>query len=233
MIKVGSYHYENEEELLTRFKETLKPKYGVKHSNFSDYTFEDEEEYNTIMPWLKQNDYIIEEFPNVIRQQPDLKRFGYDMIRAEILKDQLSTSVAWKDRREFIDSLHIRKANDFPAFIIEPELQEIIVEVANGRGELHTQSLEDQLATLNNCVEYFLKQNGKFQDVNSIVFFDFFGQEEVKKFRRDTQIFRHATTETLKERNSWSREKKVFYCRLGILIVTNIYKRSTLSFLFA
>ena len=68
-----------------------------------------------------------------------------------------------------------------------------------------------------------LQQNRKFKDVSASVFYDFIDSKDIKKYRKDTHIFRHSSTETLKEKNKWSSEKKQFYIRLGIIIITTIY----------
>lgn len=223
MIKVGPYQYEDEDKLISQFKETLKPKYYGDKSKFNDFTVQDEKEYKTLLIWLGENSYIIEEFPNVILQKLSLKAFAYDQIRSKILKDNPSNKVTWQDRRELIDSLHLRKTEDFPIFSLEDNFEEKINDIANRRGPLQTQTHEDQLATLNNCIEYLLKKNGKYAELHSSIFYNYIDEQKVKQYRKDTQIFRHSSENSLKERKAWSEKKKSFYIRLGILIVNNIY----------
>lgn len=98
-----------------------------------------------------------------------------------------------------------------------------IDKIANSRGGLEDQTIDDQLATLNNCIEYLLKEEGKFKDVPESVFFGFLNNKDVMKYRKDTHIFRHASTETLDEKVKWSNDKKQFYIRLGIILITEIY----------
>lgn len=226
MVSLGNYNYENDDSIINSFKEILKPKYsGEKSDKFSDYTVFDFEEHQIIMPWLKENDYYIEEFPNAIQNQVGLKTLGYDMIRSRIQKEIVNSTepVRWEDRRQLIDSLTIKKRNDFPAFNLQTEIKEIIREVSIGKGELHTLELDEQLALLNNTIEYLLKEKSGYKPILKGVFYGFIGEEEVKKFRNDTQIFRHGSSQAIAERKTWSNSQKKFYARLGIIIITNIY----------
>lgn len=226
MISLGNYNYEDDDTIINSFKEILKPKYsGEKSDKFSDYTVHDFEEYKTIMPWLKENDYYIEEYPNAIQNQVGLKTLGYDMIRSTIQQEigNSTDSVRWDDRRRLIDSLTIKKRNDFPAFNLQTKVKEIIREVSIGKDELHTLELDQQLALLNNTIEYLLKEKSGYKSIQKEVFYGFMGEEEVKKFRNDTHIFRHGSSESILERKRWSENNKVFYVRLGIIIITNIY----------
>ncbi|MGC9651008.1 hypothetical protein ACO2FA_13090 [Staphylococcus warneri] len=98
-----------------------------------------------------------------------------------------------------------------------------INKIANGRGGLEHQTVDDQLGTLNNCIEYLLKKGGKFKDVSESVFYEFLNNTDIMKYRKDTHIFRHASTEALEEKSKWSNAKKQFYIRLGVIMVTAIY----------
>lgn len=225
MIQIGNYTYKTEEELINKFKETLEPKFGVETSaKFSDYTEDDFEQYNHIMQWFKNNDYFIEEFPNVIQSQLELKTCGYDMIRSRIMeRENIVGSVSWEERRQLINSLTIKRRKDFPAFNISTELNGILRDISTNKGELHYLPLEQQLALLNNTIEYLLKKDNGFESVSSEVFYGYINNDEIKQFRNDTQIFRHGSERSLQERKIWTQQKKEFYVRLGIMLITNIY----------
>lgn len=68
-----------------------------------------------------------------------------------------------------------------------------------------------------------LKKEDTFKDISTSVFYDFFDNKDIMKFRKDTHIFRHASNEALDEKSKWSSDKKQFYIRLGIIMVTAIY----------
>lgn len=120
--------------------------------------------------------------------------------------------------------MEIIKKNSDTFFEVEEDLNTTINKIANSRGGLEDQTIDDQLATLNNCIEYLLKEEGKFKDVPESVFYVFLNNKDVMKYRKDTHIFRHASTETLDEKMRWSNDKKQFYIRLGIIMITAIYK---------
>lgn len=225
MIKTGIFEYEDVDELLNSFKQTLKPKANNKKSNFNDFTVNDVREYTEILQWLKKNGYFIVQFPNTIQKQSNIKDFAYYEIRDFIRKNKGYKSddkIPWSDRRELIEKMVIKKRTN-KEFEIDEDLNQTINKIANNRGGLDNQTIDDKLGTLNNCIEYLLKKEGKFIEVPNELFYGFVGNKDIKKFREDTQIFRHTTDRTFKERELWSENKKLFYIRLGIMLVIEIY----------
>lgn len=227
MIKIGEYQYNDFGDLVESFKKTLEPKFEkTNRFKFTDLTIEDEKEYKVILKWLLNNGYYIKQFPNVVKKQTPLNRFAYDEIKAKIRVDKSyhpHDSIPWADRRELINELEIVKKNSDVFFEVEKDLNNTINKIANGRGGLEHQTVDDQIVTLNNCMEYLLKEDGKFKDVSETVFYGYFDTKDIMKYRKDTHIFRHASSEALEEKNKWSKEKKQFYIRLGIIMVTAIY----------
>ncbi|MEW8965695.1 hypothetical protein ABGA96_11050, partial [Staphylococcus arlettae] len=227
MINIEQYQYNDIDDLIESFKKTLEPKFEkANRFRYSDFTIADEKEYKVILKWLLSNGYYIKQFPNVVNKQTPLNRFAYDEIKAKIRankKYNTDDSIPWADRRELINELEIVKKTNDNFFEVKKDLNITINEIANGRGGLEHQTIDDQLATLNNCIEYLLKEEGKFNDVSASVFYGFINNEDIIKYRKDTHIFRHSSTETLKEKRKWSKEKKQFYIRLGIIIITAIY----------
>ncbi|WP_426366706.1 hypothetical protein [Mammaliicoccus lentus] len=227
MINIEEYQYNDFYDLEENFKKTLEPKFGNKNRlMYTDMTVDDEKEYKEILKWLLNNDYYIKQFPNVIKKQTSLKRFACDEIKAKIRKNKnysSEDSIPWVDRRELIKELEIIKKNSDTFFEVEEDLNTTINKIANGRGGLEHQTIDDQLGTLNNCIEYLLKEEGKFKNISASVFYGFFDNNDIMKYRKDTHIFRHASNEALEEKSKWSNEKKQFYIRLGIIIITAIY----------
>ncbi len=228
MISLPSYKYEDIETLFASFQETLKPKKNGAE-RFSDLTTEDEKEYTEIIRWMKDKGYYIKQFPNMIQKQQNFKSFAYDEIRSYIRVNkgyEASDSIPWAERRELITDLKLCNRSDYSSFNVNKDLAHIIKNISNGRGYLDTQTIDDQLATLCNCIEYFLKEKNKFKEVSPELFYGFLDNNDLKKFRQDTQIFRHATKDTLEERRFWNDNKKKFYIRLGINMVTEIHQKS-------
>lgn len=227
MIKIGEYQYNDFNDLEENFKRTLEPKFDIKNRlMYTDMTIDDNKEYEQILKWLLNNGYYIKQFPNVIQKQMSLKRFAYDEIKEKIRKNEgysFEDSIPWFERRKLINELEIIKKSNDTFFEVEEDLNTTIIKIANGRGGLEHQTVDDQLGTLNNCIEYLLKKGGKFKDVSESVFYEFLNNTDIMKYRKDTHIFRHASTETLEEKSKWSNAKKQFYIRLGVIMVTAIY----------
>ncbi|HCV4349807.1 TPA: hypothetical protein OWB32_002756 [Staphylococcus aureus] len=227
MINIDGYQYSDLADLIESLKKTLEPKFEKSNRfKYTDFTISDEKEYKVILKWLLSNGYYIKQFPNVVKKQTPLERFAYDEIKAKIraIKSYNSgDSIPWADRRALINELDIIKESGDTFFEVEKDLNNTINEIANGRGGLEHQTVDDQLGTLNNCIEYLLKEEGKFKDVPESVFYDFLNNKDIMKYRKDTHIFRHASTEALEEKNKWSNDKKQFYIRLGVIMITAIY----------
>jgi hypothetical protein len=134
-----------------------------------------------------------------------------------------SDAVTWQERRELVDELQIVKRYDSPVYRLSSEIEGIIKDISTDKGQFHTANYDRQLELLNNAIENLLNKNGKYIEISPETFYDFFTNNDIKKFRNDTQVFRHAKESTLQERKSWSEKKKKFYVRLGISIVSQIF----------
>lgn len=227
MIKIEQYEYNDFDDLIESFKKTLEPKFEkANRFRYSDFTIADEKEYKAILKWLLSNGYYIKQFPNVVNKQTPLNRFAYDEIKVKIRANKRynpDDSIPWADRRELINELEIIKKNSDTFFEVEEDLNTTINKIANGRGGLEHQTVDDQLGTLNNCIEYLLKKEGKFKEISPNLFYGFIDNTDVMQYRKDTHIFRHASNESLDEKSKWSNDKKRFYIRLGIILITAIY----------
>ncbi|WP_445816055.1 hypothetical protein [Staphylococcus aureus] len=218
MINAGEYQYKDLKELQGSFKKTLM-------YNDKDIASDNNKEYKEILKWLFENNYYIEQLPNVVKQQIPLEK----VVRCE-LKEKIrinnnydyGETIEFYEIMELVSELKITKENH-ASFKIDEDLNDIIEEIANYRGILENQTIEDQLATLNNCIEYFLNTGKKYDDVPENLYYGFFENDDLKRYRKDTQIFRHGSKKSLNERKEWSKEKKEFYVRLGIIMVKEIH----------
>lgn len=228
MINISNYKYKDIGAIISRFKSLLEPKGG---NHFKDYSELDQSEFELLIDWLSNHDYYIEEFPNVIKNKASLNDFGSNMIKERIRQESGENgSISWASRRELISKLHIYPSNVLPAFEISDDLNYQIKSIATSDSNFYEMSLDEQLMNLCNFVENQLFEDGKYKSVNTTDYYDFFDDTTIKKYRNDTQAFRHAKGSTLEERRSWSESKKLFYIRLGILIVTNFEPESNLPF---
>ena len=217
MINIGHYYYQDELDLISNFKKLLKPNY-----NGPEFSLEDIDEYNLLIEWLKKHNFIIIEFPNVINHQIPLVEFGYNQIREFIQKrDNNFGAVSWASRRELIDSLTIINKNNHYYFA-DNQINEILKNMTGIENYLYAMTYDEQLSFFNNAIEYLLKKSNGYVSIDSSIFYDFLGNESIIKFRKDTQVFRHYSESSIKEREQWDDEKKRYYCMLGLLILNQV-----------
>lgn len=74
-----------------------------------------------------------------------------------------------------------------------------------------------------NLIENFIKVNDSFVELNyTKVCFDYINNDNVRDYRKRIQCFRHASEKSLKERNSFTNEQKMFLVDYGILALKSI-----------
>lgn len=78
---------------------------------------------------------------------------------------------------------------------------------------------DEQLSLLNNAIENILKENKKFKSININKFCEIIDESTIKKFRVKTQCFRHASNESLLEREKFSLQQKLFLINFGLSII--------------
>ena len=76
---------------------------------------------------------------------------------------------------------------------------------------------------LKNLIESLLKKNGKFLSLDySTICFDYIDDNMIADYRKKLHCFRHATTEAITERNSYSEQQKNFLVDYGLIIIKAI-----------
>lgn len=219
MITIGNANYYDDLEVIEYFKDLLKPRNNVSISESNQYA--------NIINWLNKNKYVIKEFPQAIHLKFSLEKFGTDIIRNHILKQNPGMrSVPWQDRRNLIDSLTIQKEISDPTFELPETLENIMRDISFSTSPFNTHSMEFQLHLLNNCIEFLLKKDDKYKKIDSSIFYGFFTESDVKKFRKETQIYRHHSEDISEERQIWTDQKKSTYIRIGIIMISEIYRDS-------
>ena len=88
-------------------------------------------------------------------------------------------------------------------------------------------AVDEKLQNLNNLIENLLKPDSKKKYLSfdyDDVFFGFISEEDVKRYRKRTHPFRHATQDTLQERAGITEEEKILLTDMGVFTVIHIYK---------
>ena len=84
---------------------------------------------------------------------------------------------------------------------------------------------DEKIKELGNLIEYMLKGKNGFASVDYSFSSNLIDEDSVIKFRKKIQCFRHSSKESIKERNSFSKEQKSFLIEYGILLNVYIYNQ--------
>lgn len=107
---------------------------------------------------------------------------------------------------------------------IDEELNEKIKMISTRNARFEQMTIDERLKEISNLIEYLLKENGKFKEIN---FEDnslsYLNKELVRKYRKTTQCFRHSSKESIIERESFNIQQKKFMIDLGVTISNFIY----------
>ena len=218
-INDEKFLYEDKQELIERFRSICKPpevQYDQNNNEFILLCF-----------WLNKNGFTINEFPNVLSRPTSLQAFAYEDIRKYIQsKRGPSDKVQWSERRELCDSITITSNSTFQ--LMPNDIEDKIKLVSTRGAEFDEMSVEEKLQNLNNLIENLLKPTsaGKYLALNyDEIFYGFITEEDVKKFRKRTQVFRHATEDSLKERDSIPAPEKKYLSEMGVFIAIHLYEK--------
>lgn len=123
--------------------------------------------------------------------------------------------------KEYIDKFE-KNATD--KSFIDEELNEKIKMISTRNARFEQMTIDERLKEISNLIEYLLKENGKFKDVNyEENSLSFLNDETVRKYRKTTQCFRHSSKESIIERKSFNIKQKKFMVDLGVTITNYIY----------
>jgi hypothetical protein len=206
------------EEAITKFKELCQPE--VSFTNGENKCW-----FYLITYYLYRMGYEIKEFPRLLSRPPvDPSDFTYGDIRNKIIVQGGDDNgiVRYATRRTFVAGLSFELK--FNHISIDDSIEQKFIEISNRQAAFNNMSTDEKLSELANLIENMLKKNGRFivPDYPSICF-DYISNEIVTNYRKKMHCFRHATSEALAERNSYSEEQKSFFVDFGLTIIKVIY----------
>lgn len=219
------YNFEvyDEEEAIEKFIGLCEPNILFLHENiiwFYLLTF-----------YLNHIGYVIKEFPKVLARPPvHPAAFTYDDIRNRLASiGKIHNGVVrYADRRQYASSLTFSKKSNHVE--IDIDLNQKFMEISNRGSKFANMSTDEKLTEIANMIEHLLKKGGVYSTLDySIITNDFITDDIVKKYRNKMHVFRHATAESLTERNQYSEEQKLFYIDFGLTILKVIYELSKQS----
>lgn len=206
------------EEAILKFRELCQP----------EVSFSDNEKkcwFYLITYYLFKMGYEIKEFPRVLARPPvDPSDFTYVEIRNRILAlggDDNGT-VRYATRRAFVANLtfELKSAH----IEITDSIDQKFIEISNRQASFNNMTSEEKLAEIANLIENMLKKDGNFISIDySKTCFEYIDEETVKNYRQKLQCFRHSSEKSIKERESFSGEQKLFLIDFGLVIIKVIY----------
>lgn len=219
MIELENYIYNDENEVISRFKELISPN---NETNFKNKIFN--KEFQLIRQYLDNQGYRIAQFPNALHTPNSLYDFAYNQIRSNIqTKRNSGGTVTWDERRILINELNF--LNEAFVFQKVPEdLQTIIKKISLRDATWEQQTDDEKLRTIAEVIENLMKlSNGKFLSVDESDFYGLFKEEQLKNFRKQLQVFRHSHKQALEERETeFDESRKKFLIHLGIVILIRL-----------
>lgn len=194
----------DEKELIEKFKRLLDPI----NSNASDeYEIAVlDEQFMLICFYLYKNGFTIEEFPDSIGRPCDRLSF-VDGVLKEATREKLISEnrydkyVPWQERRDFANSLHIKKVGNK----INNNTNELIKSISTRSADFNDMTADEKLEALNNAIENLIFVDEKTAFIDESEFFGLATNDQIKKYRKTTQPFRHAKKQMLEKRNAFSR----------------------------
>lgn len=206
-IKVNDYQFVvyDDEEAIMKFRELCQPEL-----NF--YGREDTCWFYLVTYYLHKLGYEIKEFPRLLARQPENPDdFSYGEIRNKIIAqgDDDNGIVRCATRRVLVVNLVFEQKSSH--IDIDNWTNQKFVEISTRQATFNKMSTDEKLAEVANLIEHLLKKNGKFITLDySKICFDYISNGIVTGYREKMHYFRHAATEAIVERNSYSEEQKIF-----------------------
>jgi hypothetical protein len=209
---------DNIDDAIEKFKYLCQPE-NESHNN------EDRCWFYLVLFYLNKCGYIIEEFPRIIEHPP---KDSYDFVNKEIRnkliaegKDDNGT-VRYNERRKLVANMKFTQKDNHIELVdaIETKFKEI----SNRQASFQDMSTDEKLAEIANLIENMLKKNGKFLAPDySQICFDYINEDTIKRYRKKIQCFRHSASESISERESFSKEQKVFLIDFGLTLLKVIH----------
>lgn len=219
--EIDDYSFEvfDIEEAITKFRKLCQPEMNFENSENKCWFY-------LVTYYLYKMGYEIKEFPRVLARPPvDPSDFTYRDIRNRIISqdEDVNGTVRYATRRAFVSGLTFElKSNHIG---IDNSIDQKFIEISNRQASFNNMSTDEKLSEIANLIENMLKKNGHFIKLNySLICFDYISDETVTSYRNKMQCFRHASSEAIAERSSYSEKQKNFFVDFGLTIIKVIHK---------
>lgn len=209
------------EEVIDKFKYLCQPDTDIT-------TDKNKRLFYYVCYYLFKNGYIIKEFPKILARPPfDPYDFTYKEIRRKLVslgKQEANGSVTYAARRTLIEKLTFEVNSIIE---IKDDINNLFIKVSTRNANFESMSRDEKLKEIANLIEYMLYDNNNkgYKELNyTSIVFDYFENEDIKRFRKQIQCFRHASETAIKEREKFTDNQKDFLIDYGITIIKVVYK---------
>ncbi len=120
------------------------------------------------------------------------------------------------ERYDRIFTLTVNKANYIKS---SSESDSVLALVSTRNARFDEMTIDEKLGTLNEALEYLLKDKNNYISFDyKEVFNEFVTEDDVIKFRKMTHCFRHGSKENIELRTKYSEDQKLFLANYGLSI---------------
>lgn len=224
-VPEAEYLVKDVEDLIEKWKKALYPNYiNDLEANIC---------FGLMSFWLFKNEYIVEEYPKFLYRCKSNKEFSSNELYRKT-KELYGTKpdkneVAWESRRDYIDSLTVKKRDKSIVFI-DYDIETLLTKVSTRDEEFNNMGLNEKLYAIRNAYENIGKIDGKFikvpfEEITS----GYITSDLVNLFSKEIQCFRHGDVTMIEKRDSFSDEQKQFFVDFGLTLLSAYHRHLKLN----
>lgn len=212
------YVYDSD-DAITRFKELCMPR------NDNHFSKKEVCWFYLITFYLHSNGYEIKEFPRILAWPPvDPSKFTYGEIRNKLILagEHNNGTVRFATRRKYVSELtfKIKSTN----IRINDTINKKFIEISTRQASFDSMSTDEKLAEIINLIENMLKKDGKYAELDyKKVCCEFITNDQIKKYKKAMQCFRHCADNSILERKKFTEKQKDFLIDYGLTIIKAIH----------
>jgi len=217
MDEYKNFDFFDDEDVINKFKYLCQPDVSMNETN--------KIMFHLVSYYLYKNGYVIKEFPYILCRPPmDPLQFTYHDIRTKIINDggmRSNGQVPFSKRRLLISKLTFSQGKKI---IISEDLDKKFMDISTRNASFESMTTDEKLKEIINMIEHLLKVNGKYISLDYATITDgCISDEDIILYKDKIQCFRHASEESLIERQHFSNAQKEFLIDYGVLICNLIY----------
>lgn len=175
--------------------------------------------------YLNEKGYYIEQFPNQLSNPKNLMEFSYYEIRNYLIslgKDEAGT-VRWAVRRTAVNALSFKHKNGFH-HVVHDGLNDAFVKISTRQASFSEMSDQEKIEQISNLIENKLKVGNQFLELDTANTANLLSNENLLQYRKLTQCYRHATVESLAEREQYKNQEQ-FLIYYGLAFLYAIFEK--------